>query len=497
MMVRFFEVCHGRTISTYRAVLAFGLVLGWLGGSTAVAAPTSSAAAPTTLDPQAHIGALYAFVSPDDTSTVTMIVDTIPFEAPASGPSFYGFDDDVLYEIRIDTTGDSIPDVGFQFRFTTATQNPGTFLYATGPILSPSDPNWSRLQTFTVTVVHFDKKGKIQSSGNKKPVVLGTALATPPNDVGPRTTPNYDGLSAAAVTDFGTIKVFAGQRDEPFFADLGALFDLVGLRPFNPFHLLPLGASAGVDALASYNTHSIAIQVPIVYLVEPPSTTIGIYASTSRQKTRVLKPDGTVTNRGAWVQVSRVGNPLVDELVIPLGQKAAWNRASPWGDSQFESDYTSPVFAATLNALYGAPPAGHPGGAFAPIDTTGRDDLKTILLTGAPGINFTGTTDADLLRLNTALKPGSTASCAGGPNRLGALAGDFCGFPNGRRLGDDVVDIQLRAFAQGYGSALNGTLAFPNKSPNNILGDGVDVNDVPFSNTFPYVASPHQGYQVP
>ena len=153
--------------------------------------------------------------------------------------------------------------------------------------------------------------------------------------------------------------------------------------------------------------------------------------------------------------------------------------------------------------LYGAPPAGHAGGALAPIAETGRGDLQQILLTGVPGLNFTGSTPADLLRLNTAIKPGANGACPGGtassaaPDRMGVLAADLCGFPNGRRLGDDVVDIELRAIAQGYGSFLNGAFGLPNLSPNNLVGDGVDANDLPFSSTFPYVANPHQGYEVP
>jgi hypothetical protein len=452
-------------------------------------------------DPRADNTDLYAFVSPDDTNTVTMIADYIPLEAPASGPNFYSFDDSALYELKIDQNGDGQADIGYQFRFHTATKNPDTFLYNTGPITSLTDANWNRPQTYSVTLVHFKKDGKVEEGGKNKPVALGDGIPTPPDNIGPRSTPNYDSLTAAAVTSLpGGIKVFAGQRDDPFFVDLGSIFDLAGLRPFNPFHLLPLGAAAGRDALENSNTHSIEIQVPIDQLVQVPDTTIGIYASASRSKETVLRADGTKDGHGPWVQVSRLGNPLVNEVVIPLGDKDNWNRQNPADDAQFEHYYSNPEVSALENLLYGT---GHANGVLAPIAEHGRSDLDAVLLTGVPTLNFTGTTQADLLRLNTALKPGANGACFGGtasaaaPSRLGVLDADLCGYPNGRRLADDVIDIDLRVFAQGYGSFLNGAFGLPNLSPNNILGDGVDTNDVPFSGTFPYVASPHQGYEVP
>jgi hypothetical protein len=487
------------TIVLTLVALAIALVLLRLGGPSSARASSHSEAPLISQDPRADNTDLYAFVDPNDTSKVDIIANYIPLEAPASGPNFYSFDDSVLYEIKVDNTGDGDEDVDYQFRFSTQTRNPNTFLYGTGPITSLDSPNWNRPQTYSVTAVRSTGHGRATSS-----TVLGSGIPTPPDNVGPRTTPNYDSLAAAAVTDLGNgVKVFAGQRDDPFYVDLGSIFDLGGLRPFNPFHLLPLAAAPGVDALTNYNTHSIAIQVPISQLIQAPRTTIGIYASASRQKVRILKDDGTADDNGPWVQVSRLGEPLVNEVLIPLGQKDYWNREDPADDSQFEGRYTSPELAGTINLLYGAPPGGHPGGALAPVDTTGRTDLKAILLTGVPGLNFTGSTDADLLRLNTAIKPGVQGACPGGtasnvaPDRLGVLDGDLCGFPNGRRLSDDIIDIELRAVAQGYGSFLNGLLGLPNKSPNNLVGDGVDTNDVPFANTFPYVASPHQGYLVP
>ncbi len=326
--------------------LALALVLLKLDGPTSAKASSHSEAPLISQDPRADNTDLYAFVSPDDTSKVTMIANYIPLEAPASGPNFYSFDDSVLYQIAIDNTGDGVPDIGYQFRFTTQTRNPNTFLYGTGPITSLDSTSWNRPQTYTVTLVHFNKHGNVQPGGPSGPVVIGTNVPTPPDNVGPRTTPNYDSLASAAVTSLGNgVNVFAGQRDDPFFVDLGSIFDLGGLRPFNPFHLIPLAASPGVDALANYNTHSIAIQVPISQLIQAPMTTIGIYASADRAKIRVLKDDGTIDNNGPWVQVSRLGNPLVNEVLIPLGKKDYWNREDPWDDSQFEANYTSPELA--------------------------------------------------------------------------------------------------------------------------------------------------------
>jgi len=443
-------------------------------------------------DPMADNTDLYAFVSPDRPDTVTIIANYIPLESPAGGPNFPAFDDTVLYEINIDNDGDSKDDLTYQFRFSTETRNPDTFLYNVGPITSLADASWNRPQTYTVTRVTHGPGHSEHSH------VLGTNLPTPPDNIGPRSTPHYDTLAAAAVRALpGGIQVFAGQRDDPFFVDLGSIFDLAGLRPFNSLHAIPLSPDTGHDGVARYNTHTIALQVPISEITRPGHPSIGIYASASRQQVRILRKDGSNDEAGHFVQVSRLGEPLINEAVIPLGRKDLWNRDDPEDDAQFERFYTNPEVSRLESLLYSA---------LAPIDASGRTDLVAILLTGVPGLNFTGPRDADLLRLNTALVPGANGACyhaslgkAPGtpPSRFGVLDGDLCGFPNGRRLADDIVDIELRAFGQGYGPFLHSLLGLPNKSPNNLLGDGVDANDKPFLVHFPYVASPHQGYEVP
>jgi hypothetical protein len=432
-------------------------------------------------DPMADNTDLYAFRSPDRPDTVTIVANYIPLESPAGGPNFPAFDDSVLYEIHIDNDGDAREDLTFQFRFHTETRDRDTFLYNTGPITSLADATWNRPQTYSVTLV-------TQGPGNAEhSELLATDLPTPPDNVGPRSTPNYAALADAAVASLpGGMKVFAGQRDDPFFVDLGSVFDLAGLRPFNAFHLIPLAAEPGRDAIARYNTHTIAIQVPIAQITRSGQPTIGIYASASRQKIRVLRDDGTSSGHGRFVQVSRLGEPLVNEVLIPLGQKDFWNRSDPSDDAQFESFYLNPEVARLENLLYGS--------VLTPVDVTNRADLVSILLTGVPGLNFTGSRRADLVRLNTSIAP---TAMAGLGNRLGVLAGDLAGFPNGRRLEDDVVDIEVRAIAQGYGPFLHTLLGLPDKSPNDQLGDGVNANDKPFLTHFPYVAAPHQGYDVP
>ena len=419
-------------------------------------------------DPTADNTDVYAFVSPDRPDTVTMIANYIPLEEPAGGPNFFNFDPNVLYEIKVDNNGDGEEDVTYQFRFRTETRNTNTFLYNTGPINSLDDPDWNIRQFYSVTRV----------VGHHS-TVLGSNLPSPPNNIGPRSTPNYGSLATAAVNSLpGGIKVFAGQRDDPFFVDLGSIFDLAGLRPFNSLHLIPLPDAPGVDDVAGYNGHSIAIQVPISQLVDANST-IGIYASAERPKVRILRADGQQRHVGPFVQVSRLGEPLINEVLIPLGQKDFWNREDPADDSQFLNRYTNPELAGLIHILYPSLPA---------PPTTDRQDLVAVLLTGVPGLNFTGPHKSDLLRLNTAIPP------AANPDRLGALAGDFAGFPNGRRLGDDVVDIELRAIACGYGPILHQALGLCDLQPNDQLGDGVDGNDEGFLSTFPYVGLPHQGY---
>jgi hypothetical protein len=440
-------------------------------------------------DPTADNTDVYAFVSPDKPDTVTIMANYIPLEEPAGGPNFNQFGEDVVYSINVDNTADGEEDIVYEFRFRTETRNGDTFLYNTGPIDTLSDTDWNRPQFYSVTRIDGRRKTN-----------LGQSIPTPPVNIGPRSTPSYGSLMGAAVSDLpgDNGKVFAGQIDDPFYVDLGSIFDLAGLRPFNPAHILPLPAEDGVDGVGGFNTHTIAIQVPITKLtrdgkVHPAGeqeAVLGIYASASRPMVRRLQDNGRVSSSGRLVQVSRLANPLVNEVVIPLGRKDRWNSEDPNDEEAFVEEYTEPEVTKLENLLY-------PVLDDAP--ETGRGDIAAIFLTGVPGLNFTGNNKAELLRLNTGIAPSGPV---GTGNRLGVLAGDFAGFPNGRRLEDDTVDIELRALACGYGpiagpliESLGQCGGNANRTPNNLLGDGVDVNDRPLHVNFPYAGEPHQGYE--
>src|SRR5215470_13344466 len=270
-------------------------------------------------DPVADNADTYAFVSPDDPSTVTIITNYVPLEGPPGGPNFFEFGDDVLYSIYVDNDGDALPEIEYQFQFRTTLQNEDTFLYNTGPIHSLTDPNWNKRQLYSVSVIR---------GGVSKP--LGKDLASPPCNIGPRSTPDYDSLAAAAVHHLPSGEtVFAGQRADGFFVDLGSVFDLAALRPFQNLHVIPLPAAPGVDPLKDLNIHTIAIKVPISMLTRDGSTpanvadaraVLGIWGGASRRKVQIRDDSGNGTKgSGPWVQVSRLGNPLFNEVIVPIG----------------------------------------------------------------------------------------------------------------------------------------------------------------------------------
>jgi hypothetical protein len=500
------------------AVIAVAAVAARVSGPDGATASSHREAPLIAEDPVADNTDVYAFVSPDRPDTVTIMANYIPLEEPAGGPNFHGFGENVLYELKIDNSGDAKEDISYQFRFRTETRNPDTFLYNTGPINTLSDPDWNRPQFYSVTRVESsscvrrddddDDEDDEDDGDRSRGSVLARDLQTPPVNIGPRSTPTYGSLMASAVHDLpGGGKVYAGQIDDPFFVDLGSIFDLAGLRPFNSLHAIALPPEDGVDGVGGYNTHAIAIQVPIAQLTKDcavptgpndPEAVLGVYASASRQAVQIRKKDGTTRGEGRFVQVSRLANPLINEAVIPLGQKDRWNASDPSRDVNFVSEYLEPEVTRLENGLYAA---------LDDAPETSRDDLVAILLTGVDlravggpiNLNFTGSKKADLIRLNTGLPP---TAPAGQGNRFGVLAGDLAGFPNGRRLEDDVTDIELRAFACGYGpvvgpvvQALGECGGNGNRTPNNLLGDGVDENDRPFHVNFPYAGEPHQGYE--
>ena len=402
----------------------------------------------------------------------------------------------MLYEIHIDNNGDGRADLSFEFRFTTAIADQNTFLYNVGPILSLDSPNWNNRQFYQVTA---DKNGQRKQ--------LGSGLACPPCNIGPLSTPRYGDLAKQAVHDLpGGIKVFAGQRADGFYVDLGAIFDLGDLRPFENLHAqYGLGAftkpAAGVNATAQLNVHSIAIQVPIAQLLwgsthgaeSDQGSVIGVWTTASRQAAQVRDEGGENVCTGPFRQVSRLGNPLVNEVLIPLGRKDFWNTEAPGDDKQFASYVAHPELAGLLPALY---PGVFPNLAKLVKAGTARADLEAILLTGIPaGIvpgfqNYTGPVQADMLRLNTAIKPSKK------PNELGVIGGDLAGFPNGRRVFDDVVTIELRAIA---GATV--PLVDPKYTPDAaaaLVTDGLTDSSVPsgYLDAFPYLGVPYSGFNV-
>jgi hypothetical protein len=440
-------------------------------------------------DPVADSTDLYAFVSPDQPDNVTLIANYIPLEEPAGGPNFYEFGEDVLYEIHIVNGHDVQHEITYQFRFHTQTRNPNSFLYNTGQITQIDSKNWNRPQFYSVT--------RIDSSGT---TVLARNLACPPCNIGPRSTPNYQELVGQAIHKLpGGGRVFAGQRAEGFYVDLGSIFDLGTLRPFENLHLIPSPAKPGVNGTEGYNVHSIAIQVPKSHLTadgsnptdpENPKSVIGVYTSASRQKATIIKGNGQFTESGPFVTVSRLGEPLINEVIIPISQKDFWNSQDPQGDSQFENFYDHPELAALLPILY---PGVFPNLA---AYTKDRVDLEAILLTGIPsGIisgfqNFTGPTQADFLRLNMAIAPSSS------PNILGILGGDLAGYPNGRRVFDDIVAVELRAIA-----GVTIPLVDPSFTPDAAAGVINDFSPpaipagVRYEKQFPYLGEPFGGYE--
>ncbi len=434
---------------------------------------------------------VFAWVDGNSPTKVNLAVNVSPMQDPAGGPNFWQFDPKVRYEIKIDNDRDARADITYRYTFKTIIRNKNTFLYNFGRVTGPNDADLNVRQTYTLT--------RIYENGTTR--VLGRDLPVAPANVGPRSNPAYATTAARSTKSLsGGFKTFAGQRDDPFFVDLGSIFDLLGLRPFNPAHRIPLDAEAGVDDLQANNVLTLALQVPIkhltrggrIYAASHPRATVGIWAANYRQRNTTLLSSGGVRAYGPWVQVSRMANPLINEVVIPIGRKDYWNRRSPRGDSIFEKYYLRPELSRLINFLYPGLPNAR---------TTGRTDLSLILLNGLPGLNSTGSVKADLLRLNTGI-PACTTDAAdddeGSCRRLGAFyddKADLAAWPNGRRPTDDVTDMEIRAFADGYGAQLKKLYKVPNLSPNNTLGDGVDANDRNPLSVFPYISTPNQGYR--
>ncbi len=470
-------------------------------------------------DPVADSTDLYAFVSPDAPNTVTILANYVPLQGPAGGPNFYEFGDDVLYEVNIDNNNDGIVDITFQFQFNTVIEIGGTFLYNVGPITSLTSNTWNRRQFYSVTRIdwgigdpHTHRHGHHRRAAFTQ---LGANLPCPPCNVGPRSTPNYDALAASAIQTLsdGT-KVFAGQRAEGFYVDLGSIFDLGALRPIQGAHLISTpGSALAVNATKDLNVHSIALQIPATALTsdgqaptdpKQPFSVVGVWTTASRQRVHFNNDSDGRTNPanvGPWTQVSRLGNPLFNEVLVPMERKDDWNQDPPNNDSNYADGVLHPELAKLLPVLY---PGAFPNLAALVASGKPRADLAAVLLTGIPaGVvspnfqNFTGATQADLLRLNMAIPPSAK------PSNLGVVGGDLAGFPNGRRLADDVVNIELKAIAGATYPLID-----PTYTPDAAVGivdqgltssatDQTARGTEHYLPSFPYLGTPHSGYDVP
>jgi uncharacterized protein DUF4331 len=470
-----------------------------------------------TEDPTGDNTDVYAWVDPSRPDFVTIISNWVPFEEPTEGPNFYRFSDQVLYKISIvvNRAGKLRRALDYEFRFRTRTVNGNTYQYNTGliglPATSPPAqyPNLNIQQSFTMTEVQ-----RANDDGNAVRTVLLRNARTAPINVGPNSTgacsqisvmlrgsphtvescPSYVGLANAAILTIpgrDGARVFAGPRSEQFYVDLMAAFDRLG-------GLTNEVRNPGVNSTKGFNVHSIALEVPIKLLnqlsaTSPTKGIIGVWSSSSRMRVPVLGEDANGDD-SRWVQVSRLGFPLDNEVLQPLRAKDQFNAATPFQDENLFANFIvnpgsaqgSESLVARLSTITGC------------TALNNRADLQAIILTGIPaGVvpgfnNFTGTQRADLLRLNYTTPPAQGVD----PNnpmghQLGIFAGDNAGFTNGRRPFDNTVDIALKAVG-GVAQALVGLPNCPD--PKNVLSDHVDGPDTPFLTTFPYLGTPLSGF---
>ena len=464
----------------------------------------------TALDHTADITDVYAFRSygPEDTAPkVTLILGVDPFLEPANGPNWFPFDSNIVYELKVDNNNDAVEDIGFEFRFKTQQTLPKLFqVYAGVPgganapanspapiapgtpivpdrITAQADAGLGQKQTYTLTLVRY------QHGIAKSRTVLGTDLSAVPANVGPRTM-DYAALFNAGIHALsGDVKTFAGTTDDAFWIDLGGAFDTFNTHIFP---VLTAGQDAASDNLSSdtvsgYAVNSLAVEIPVAMLTRThqveaatsTAATIGVWGTTSRSRVTVRRSPLPAVGSGGYRQVQRMGNPLINELLVGTGFKDRFSMDVPKHDSQFADFFLDPSLARVVNALT--------NGAVA-IPPVPRTDLLPVV-TYAPPIAAPGTPAgpvADLLRLNTGVAPTPPASAS----RLGLLGGDGAGFPNGRRVYDDVTDIALRLVVGGVLHA-----PFPGYSADigGRLGDGVNSNDAPYRTSFPYLADAPSG----
>jgi hypothetical protein len=469
-----------KKLSTIRLVALFLLIPAGLYASSHREAPI------TALDRTADVTDWYAFVSYDHPDRVTMILNVDPFLEPSNGPNYFPFDPNVLYEMKIDNNRDGVEDITFQIRFKTEIRQPGVFTGYVGgiagiPPITALDGSGSEglslRQTYTVTMIR---------NGIASDVTAGRKLIAVPSNVGPRTMPDYASLFNQGIYDLGKgIRVFAGTVDDPFFIDLGAAFDSLNFRMGVGGVLSPSVDADDIhnyapDAVAGFNVNSIVLEVPTTMLTldgklhgaGDKEAVIGTYGSTSRQRLTVRRSPNPLMASGAFQQVQREGNSLINELIIGTGSKDRFSMDDPKNDGQFANYFLDPLLAHIFASIG------------IPVPSAPRTDLLPLVQYMAPICPGCGPKDAgpiaDLLRLNTGIAPTPVAK----QKRLGFLAGDVAGYPNGRRLIDDVVDISARAVA--------GILLDPTRFGTPI-GDGVQLNTEGYGTTFPYVLPANSG----
>ncbi|HLE52755.1 MAG TPA: DUF4331 domain-containing protein [Anaerolineales bacterium] len=426
------------------------------------------------LDPTADITDFFMFRSyePGNEDKVVLIMDVIPGEEPSSGPNYFNFDPNVRYAFYVDNDMDGkADDVSFEFWFKNEFRGVpdalGLFLAYVGnippvdgsivpPITALDGPGSEGLgmrQNYSVFMI---------KDGDRK--LLGDGLFAVPSNVGPRTMPDYESLAAQGIYDLGNgVRVFAGQRDDPFYIDLGAVFDTLNLRPAT---VGGGGGGGAPDMLSGFNVHTIALELPASMLMTedddpdtPEITVLGAYASTSRKNVSVIGDDkkDELRQRRDLVQVQRLANPLINEAIIGTEDKDRWNRLDPSKEKMFEEYYTNPRLATALTLIFG-------------VEASPLFDLRE-LLTYTSG-DYTKL--SELLRLNLNVPPTPLAD----QKRLTVFEGDNAGWPNGRRPIDDVTDIAIRVIGGKYFAT---------------AGDNVNGNDKPLTEDFPFIPSPWDG----
>jgi len=490
---------------TRRWGAVIGLVAA-LAGPGLARASSHSEAPLISQDPLVDNTDVYFFVDPNDPSMVVLIANFSPLSNPASGPNYKGFADNAFYDFKIDNDGDGVEDVTYRFTFrTTVRDSENTFLYNTGPYTTLDDANLNVVQSYTIEKITGPAGNNRHTAGTIVGGGEGNPLFTIPWNVGTKSNPggSYHGLSNSSYPTSDGGRVAAGPKADPFFVDLGMIFDLVNLE----VSAAPLASpgrpgmgvgntGGGKNTLNGFNVMSLVLEVPISNLTKnhdrptdatSPDAVVGLWSTTSRPKTRVLATGirrtdspaasgGPGSRPGNFVQVSRLANPLINEVAIALGDKDLWNATEPKDDLVNFGKYAlDPILPKYYKALFGIDSPAAP-----------RLDVVEALFTGIPGLNTRpGEVVADEIRLNVAIPAVPFAQA----NSLGVIGGDNAGFPNGRRPCDDVVDIALRLMA-------GGTPLTPdfNHAPNNQLGDGVDTPDPSCVASFPFLATPYSAF---